>query len=93
MLTAVCFAPAQSFYGRIATALASLPLLGAFELEGMHWEVRPKSAAPGSRSPDGMCPEKEWVSPPVSPRSAEDDADALHDNDYDFDNAFVDWAY
>jgi hypothetical protein len=79
----------QSFYGRIATALALLASLSAFELGGMHWEVR-KRAAPMS---DGSCPGKEWVSPPVSPRSADGDEQLLHDNDYDFDNAFVDWAY
>lgn len=80
----------QSFYGRIANALASLPLLSAFELGGMHWEFRPKSVS----SPDGICPEKEWVSPPVSPRSADDVNDqTLHDNDFDFDNAFMEWGY
>ena len=78
----------QPSYGRIATALASLPSLAAFELGGMHWVVRPKSLG------DSMCPEKEWLSPPVSPRSADGDGGVLHDNDYyDFDNAFVDWAY
>ncbi|KIP12862.1 hypothetical protein PHLGIDRAFT_97602 [Phlebiopsis gigantea 11061_1 CR5-6] len=75
--------------GRIANSLASLPLLGAFELGGMHWEFRPRSTSPSSL--DGICPEKEWLSPPVSPRSA--DTLALHDNDYDFDNAFMEWAY
>lgn len=80
----------QSFYGRIATSLASLPLLSSFELGGMHWEYRPKHVS----CPDGMCPEKEWISPPVSPRSADDVNDpTFNDNNYDFDNAFMGWAY
>ena len=58
----------------------------------MHWEFRPKSASPSSL--DGICPEKEWLSPPVSPRSADDVNDqTLHDNDFDFDNAFMEWGY
>ena len=79
----------QSFCGRIANSLASLPLLTAFELGGMHWEFRPKSVS----SPNGICPEKEWISPPVSPRSADVNEQTLYDNDYDFDNAFMEWGY
>ncbi|GJE84607.1 hypothetical protein PsYK624_006830 [Phanerochaete sordida] len=77
--------PDTTFYGQIANALASLPSLGAFELSGMQWEFRPKTVAPAD-----MCPPKEWLSPPVSPRAADT---AASDNDYDFDNAFMEWAY
>lgn len=55
----------------------------------MQWEFRPKSVAPA----DSICPEKEWLSPPVSPRSADVDGQSAHDNVYDFDNAFTEWVY
>lgn len=77
--------PDTAFYGQIANALASLRALGAFELGGMQWEFRPKTVAPADR-----CLQKEWLSPPVSPRSADV---AANDNDYDFDDAFMEWAY
>ncbi|EKM59709.1 uncharacterized protein PHACADRAFT_250381 [Phanerochaete carnosa HHB-10118-sp] len=80
--------PDTTFYGQIANALASLRSLGAFELGGMQWEFRPKSVAPAD-----MCHEKEWLSPPVSPRSADTDGAAAYDSDYDFENAFMEWGY
>ena len=76
----------------------------------MQWEFRPKSVSSSPASPPAaaaatspssatradhtLCPEKEWLSPPVSPRSADlDGLESAHDNDYDFGNAFVEWAY
>ena len=68
-----------------------MPRLSALELAGMHWQSRPKQ----STSP--VEPEeKEWISPPVSPRVAaepEDEDEELEDRDYDFDGAFLDWSY
>lgn len=56
----------------------------------MQWEFQPKSVAPAD-----MCRGKEWLTPPVSPRSADTDGTSAYDNDYDydFDNAFMEWAY
>ncbi|CCM02822.1 uncharacterized protein FIBRA_04934 [Fibroporia radiculosa] len=63
-------APDMTLYTRIAATLASLSALTVFELSGMHWEARPK--APTSPSGFGVGPEeKEWISPPVTPRAVE----------------------
>ncbi|KAI0751403.1 hypothetical protein C8Q80DRAFT_573733 [Daedaleopsis nitida] len=85
--------PDLAFYSRIASTLATLPRLATFELAGIHWQSRPKEASSSSK-PD----EKEWVSPPVTPRAAAlpppDVDNELHtDRDYDFDGAFLDWSY
>ncbi|OCH94253.1 hypothetical protein OBBRIDRAFT_723077 [Obba rivulosa] len=82
-------APDMSFYSRIAETLSSLPSLSSFELSGMHWEHRPKSA-PSLFAPSSGCVEKEWISPPVSPRIVEADPDQ---REFDFDEAFLEWSY
>ncbi|KAH9853723.1 hypothetical protein C2E23DRAFT_858862 [Lenzites betulinus] len=82
--------PDLAFYSRIADTLATLPHLTAFELSGMHWQSRRKAAEPPTAA------EKEWISPPVSPRAAELPPPDLEDgepHDYDFDGAFLDWSY
>ncbi|KAI0771906.1 hypothetical protein BD413DRAFT_492645 [Trametes elegans] len=83
--------PDFSFYSRIADTLSTLPHLAAFELSGIHWQSRQKTA-----DSEPTAPEKEWISPPVSPRAAElppPDEVPLEDRDYDFDGAFLDWSY
>jgi len=81
-------APDMAFYGRVANALSLLPNLCSFELSGMHWEFRPKSTL----TADGTCVAKEWISPPVTPRH--DDVEQLDtNNDFDFEEAFMEWAY
>ncbi|KAJ3485050.1 hypothetical protein NLI96_g5242 [Meripilus lineatus] len=82
-------APDLTFYTRIANTLSTLRSLSAFELSGMHWESRPKSSP---SSEDGSISEKEWVSPPVTPRVAEVDVEPL-EQDLEFDEAFQEWAY
>ncbi|KAI0829492.1 hypothetical protein BC628DRAFT_1315399 [Trametes gibbosa] len=82
--------PDLAFYSRIANTLATLPHLTAFELSGMHWQSRRKSSEPPAAA------EKEWISPPVSPRAAEFPPPDFEDGeprDYDFDGAFLDWSY
>ncbi|KAI0370236.1 hypothetical protein BV20DRAFT_944579 [Pilatotrama ljubarskyi] len=84
-------APGDAFYSRIAATLSTLPRLVAFELSGMHWQSRTKSS-----DQEPTAPEKEWVSPPVSPRAAELPPPDVEDDaprDYDFDGAFLDWSY
>ncbi|KAI0356595.1 hypothetical protein OH77DRAFT_1401109 [Trametes cingulata] len=85
--------PDLAFYSRIADTLSTLPRLVAFELSGMHWQSRPKA----TESEPAAIAEKEWISPPVSPRAAElpppDDDDDDAPRDYDFDGAFLDWSY
>lgn len=68
-----------------------MPELGVFELSGMHWEHRPKSSSPFTSKPS--CVEKEWVSPPVTPRAIELDPDAGRQIDFDFGEAFMEWSY
>ncbi|TBU32082.1 hypothetical protein BD311DRAFT_655462 [Dichomitus squalens] len=87
--------PDMAFYTRIAATLSKMPRLSAFELAGMHWQSRPKQSS-SPVEPE----EKEWISPPVSPRIAaepeeeeEEEDDELEDRDYDFDGAFLDWSY
>ena len=54
----------------------------------MHWEFRPKVTL----TPNGTCIEKEWMSPPVTPRL--DAQEGLAGNaDWEFDEAFMEWAY
>ncbi|THG97656.1 hypothetical protein EW026_g4382 [Hermanssonia centrifuga] len=81
--------PDVAFYTQVASILSSLPSLSAFELSGMHWEFRPKS----SPAADKTCTEKEWVSPPVTPRPIDVDLLEAQDRDFDFDEAFMEWAY
>ncbi|KAI0676906.1 hypothetical protein C8Q78DRAFT_962960 [Trametes maxima] len=83
--------PDLAFYSRIAETLSTLPNLTAFELSGIHWQSRPKSL----RS-EPSASEKEWISPPVSPRAAAlppPDEEPLGAPEYDFDGAFLDWSY
>ncbi|KAI0921511.1 hypothetical protein AcW2_006460 [Taiwanofungus camphoratus] len=85
-------APDMTLYARISAALASLPALASFELSGMHWEARPKSSPfVGVHG----CIEKEWVSPPVTPRVAEFRVELEDRNDRDFElgEAFMEWSY
>ena len=79
----------QTFYTRIANTLSTLRSLSAFELSGMHWESRPKSSP---SSEDGSSSEKEWVSPPVTPRVAEVGIET-QEQDLEFDETFLEWAY
>ena len=82
----------QPFFARIATTLStSLPALSAFELSGVHWVFRPNSgsAADGSAVGSG----KEWVSPPVTPRPADAEVVDIQDWDFEFNEAFMEWAY
>jgi hypothetical protein len=65
-----------------------MPRLCSFELSGMHWEFRPKATL----TADGTCLEKEWVSPPVTPRLDAVEAPNTA-NDFDFEEAFMEWAY
>ena len=54
----------------------------------MHWEFRPKS----TQTIDGTFMEKEWISPPVTPRPS--DVDLVPANaDTEFEDAFMEWAY
>ena len=55
----------------------------------MHWEFRPKSTP----TADGTCVEKEWISPPVTPRHADVEHLDANNNDVDFEDAFMEWAY
>lgn len=57
----------------------------------MHWEFRPKTAS----AADGTCAVsgKEWVSPPVTPRPVDVDVLDAQDRDFDFAEAFMEWAY
>ncbi|RPD61884.1 hypothetical protein L226DRAFT_571287 [Lentinus tigrinus ALCF2SS1-7] len=82
--------PDLEFYSRIASTLESLPRLTSFELAGIHWQSRAKPS-----SSEAKIEEKEWVSPPVTPRAALPDVDDEFeaDRDYDFDGAFLDWSY
>ncbi|OBZ76529.1 hypothetical protein A0H81_03535 [Grifola frondosa] len=93
LMTTAAFweAPDMTFYTRIASTLSTLPSLAVFELSGMHWASRPKSPS-SSFSPSV---EKEWLSPPITPRAVElAEPDELDGNrDYDFDGAFLDWSY
>ncbi|KAI0786331.1 hypothetical protein C8Q75DRAFT_808327 [Abortiporus biennis] len=82
-------APDLTFYSSIANTLSTLRSLNAFELSGMHWESRPKSTAV---SDDGAPSEKEWVSPPVTPRVLDVD-EVNEENSHDFEEAFLEWAY
>ncbi|KAI0347316.1 hypothetical protein BDW22DRAFT_514537 [Trametopsis cervina] len=77
----------MAFYARIGSALSLMPRLLSFELSGMHWEFRPKSTL----TADGICVEKEWISPPVTPRHGGVELDT--NNDLDFEEAFMEWAY
>ncbi|GBE79252.1 hypothetical protein SCP_0204490 [Sparassis crispa] len=81
--------PDMTCYTRIASILASLPNLAAFELSGMHWEARPKASSPG--------PEKEWISPPVTPRTAHelaaDPALAVEGRESELAAEFAAWGY
>ncbi len=63
-----------------------------FELAGIHWQSRVK---PSSSEAKPKAEEKEWISPPVTPRAAlpEVDDEFQADRDYDFDGAFLDWSY
>lgn len=80
----------QTFYSAVASTLSSFRNLSAFELSGMHWESRPKYS-PGSD--DGSsCSEKEWISPPVTPRVLETE-EAPELDEYHFEEAFMEWAY
>ncbi|CAL1702322.1 unnamed protein product [Somion occarium] len=83
-------APDLTFYTKIANTLTSLRQLSAFELSGMHWESRPKPIT--SVTHDGPIVEKEWISPPVTPRVVEED---LQHQAYDaeFAESFLEWAY
>ncbi|THH33770.1 hypothetical protein EUX98_g386 [Antrodiella citrinella] len=82
-------APDLSFYTHIAQTLSTLPALTAFELSGMHWESRPKSPASGLLE----FGEKEWVSPPVTPRVADMDFQQdPQDHDFGISEAFLDWS-
>ena len=86
-----CCARPQEFYSRIAATLSTLPRLATFELAGIHWQSRLKEAS-SSAKPE----EKEWITPPVTPRAPlvappAEELDA--DRDYDFDGAFLDWSY
>jgi len=88
--------PDMTLYTRIAATLASLSSLTVFELSGVHWEARTKS--PSSCSPKTGEEEKEWVSPPVTPRATEfhTEIEALLENqsqDLGFGEAFFDWSY
>ncbi|PCH41396.1 hypothetical protein WOLCODRAFT_131888 [Wolfiporia cocos MD-104 SS10] len=88
--------PDITLYTRIASTLASLRDLAVFELSGMHWEARPKAADPLSSKASST--EKEWVSPPVTPRAvdflAEPEANADPQNlELGFGEAFLDWSY
>ncbi|KAJ8487467.1 hypothetical protein ONZ51_g4164 [Trametes cubensis] len=98
--------PDLAFYSRIAATLSTLPHLAAFELSGIHWQSRRKSPSPSEpsssssavTSASAAATEKEWISPPVSPRAAQlpppdEEEDDLEDRDYDFDGAFLDWSY
>lgn len=53
----------------------------------MHWESRPKPV-----TPDGSVIEKEWISPPVTPRVIEEDP-APQDYYAEFEESFMEWAY
>ncbi|KAI0721837.1 hypothetical protein C8T65DRAFT_565410 [Cerioporus squamosus] len=84
--------PDLQFYSRIASTLESLHCLTVFELAGIHWQSRVK---PSSSEAKAKAEEKEWISPPVTPRAAlpEVDDEFQADRDYDFDGAFLDWSY
>ncbi|KAI0080742.1 hypothetical protein K474DRAFT_1682465 [Panus rudis PR-1116 ss-1] len=86
-------APDLTLYTRIASTLCSFPDLAVFELSGMHWESRPRTIP--ALSPDGTPSEKEWISPPVTPRTLEqDDIDFdRQDEDLTFEESFLEWAY
>lgn len=83
-------APDLTFYTKVANALSMLRSLSTFELSGMHWEARPKSNA--SDSTGSAFAEREWISPPVTPRIAEMN---LEDEQYDLDinESFFEWSY
>ncbi|OSX59230.1 hypothetical protein POSPLADRAFT_1172465 [Postia placenta MAD-698-R-SB12] len=88
-------APDMTLYSRIADTLASMSSLTVFELSGMHWESRPKS--PGSLPAVGG-ERKEWISPPVTPRAAENQGEAEtflenQNQNLGFGEAFLDWSY
>lgn len=85
----------MTLYSRIADTLASMSSLTVFELSGMHWESRPKS--PGSLPAVGG-ERKEWISPPVTPRAAENQGEAEtflenQNQNLGFGEAFLDWSY
>ncbi|RDX53180.1 hypothetical protein OH76DRAFT_1344084 [Lentinus brumalis] len=84
--------PNLGFYSRIASTLETLDRLTVFELAGIHWQSRVK---PSSSEDKPKAEEKEWISPPVTPRAAlpEVDDEFQADRDYDFDGAFLDWSY
>ena len=71
----------------MANTLSSLRHLSSFELSGMHWESRPKPV-----TPDGSVIEKEWISPPVTPRVIEEDP-VPQDYYAEFEESFMEWAY
>jgi len=83
-------APDLAFYTNVANALSMLRSLSTFELSGMHWEARPKSNS--SDSTGSAFAEREWISPPVTPRIAEMN---LEDEQYDLDinESFFEWSY
>ncbi|KAF9821423.1 hypothetical protein IEO21_00669 [Rhodonia placenta] len=88
-------APDMTLYSRIADTLASMSSLTVFELSGMHWESRPKS--PGSLPAVGG-ERKEWISPPVTPRAAENQGEVEtflenQNQNLGFGEAFLDWSY
>lgn len=57
----------------------------------MHWESRPKSPVSGAAQEVG---EKEWVSPPVTPRVVDIEFQELQeDHDFGLNEAFLDWSY
>ncbi|KAH8106245.1 hypothetical protein BXZ70DRAFT_427008 [Cristinia sonorae] len=83
-------APDLSFYNRIAQTLSTLPSLTAFELSGMHWESRPKSSVTGILD----VSEKEWVSPPVTPRVVDVEfQENQREHEFSVNEAFLDWSY
>lgn len=55
----------------------------------MHWAYRPKTIL----TPHGTCIEKEWMSPPVTPRLDAVEGDGMANGDWEFEEAFMEWAY
>ncbi|KAI0092822.1 hypothetical protein BDY19DRAFT_1024845 [Irpex rosettiformis] len=80
-------APDITFCTRVSAALSHLRHLNAFELSGIHWQFRNREIL----TTDGTCVEKEWMSPPVTPRL--DAMEGLGGGDWEFDEAFMEWAY
>ena len=56
----------------------------------MHWESRPKSPVSGVLD----VGEKEWVSPPVTPRVVDVEFQEVQDDqNFGLNEAFLDWSY